>query len=300
MTDLDRPVFGLGQCSLDFIGVIAVYPPPDAKCEFHNLHIEGGGPVATAMVALRRWGVPVYFAGLVGDDDYGHRIVASLKEEGVDTGGVVVREGHTSQVAFIMTEPATARRTVFWQRPTGLPLQSKEIDVLKLPSSAMLYTDGLFMEAALHACRQAKRMGVPVFVDGGTLRKGMLELAHLSDCFIVSETFSRSLSDDAATTCRRLAELGCPFVGVTLGAGGCVALARGAWIHQPAYPTNVADTTGCGDVFHAGVAYGLLRGWSPERCLDLGAWAAASVAAHLGGRRGIPTGEALEERYGEL
>jgi len=25
-------VFGLGQCSLDYIGTIDVYPPPDAKC----------------------------------------------------------------------------------------------------------------------------------------------------------------------------------------------------------------------------------------------------------------------------
>jgi len=58
-------VFGLGQCCLDYIGKIPSYPPPDTKCEFSDLFIQGGGPVATAMVALARWGVSCAFAGVV-------------------------------------------------------------------------------------------------------------------------------------------------------------------------------------------------------------------------------------------
>ena len=64
-------VFGLGQACIDYIGTVAAYPPPDGKCEFSNLVIQGGGPVATAMVALARWGVPCAFAGLLGDDIFG-------------------------------------------------------------------------------------------------------------------------------------------------------------------------------------------------------------------------------------
>ncbi|MDP2853428.1 MAG: hypothetical protein Q8O28_04175 [Smithellaceae bacterium] len=50
-------VFGIGQCSLDYIGLIPAYPPPDVKCEFTNLAVQCGGPVATALVALSRWGL---------------------------------------------------------------------------------------------------------------------------------------------------------------------------------------------------------------------------------------------------
>ncbi|MGE5310482.1 MAG: PfkB family carbohydrate kinase, partial [Nitrospirota bacterium] len=48
------------------------------------------------------------------------------------------------------------------------------------------------------------------------------------------------------------------------------------------------DTTGCGDVFHGGFTYGLLRGWNVEKSLEFAAWAAAMVSLQLGGRAGIP------------
>jgi ribokinase len=286
-------VFGLGQCSLDYLGIIGAYPPPNVKCEFSGLHMECGGPVATAMVALSRWGFPCYFAGLIGDDDFGRRILDSLRKENVETGGVVVRSGHLSQFAFIAAEPTLSRRTIFWQRPTGPPLGTDEIDLEKLGSSGMFYTDGLFMEASLHACRKAREAGIRVMVDAGTLRDGMLELAAMSDCFIASESFSRELTADPLDTCRRLAGLGCRFTGVTLGSQGYVALVDGRWIRKPAYPAAVVDTTGCGDLFHAGMAYGILNGWDAEDCLDLGAWAAACVSTQMGGRKGIPDAEAV-------
>ncbi len=289
-------VFGLGQCSLDYIGKAAAYPPPDTKCEFTDMAIQGGGPVATALVALSRWGLRCYMAGNVGDDEFGEKITVSLDAEGVDTSGIIVRNGCSSQFAFIVSEEQGGRRTIFWQRPTGKPLQPDELDLAVLKRSRLLHTDGLFTEAALFACRQAREAGIPVIVDGGTLREGMLDIARFSDCFIASETFSRSLGPDPVESCRILAGLGVNFAGVTLGANGYVALANGRIIKKPAYPSRAIDTTGCGDVFHAGVIYGLVRGWTAEKCLDCGAWAAALVSAKTGGRSGIPTRQELQDR----
>jgi len=63
----------------------------------------------------------------------------------------------------------------------------------------------------------------------------------------------------------------------------------GRVIVKPARAVEAVDTTGCGDVFHAGLTYGLARGWDPEKSLDLAAWAAAQVATRMGGRAGIPS-----------
>jgi len=289
-------VFGLGQCSLDYIGKIDVYPPPDAKCEFTGMVVQGGGPVATALVALRRWGLPCYMAGNVGDDKFGAAILASLDSEGIDTSGIIARKGHSSQFAFIVSEAEGGRRTIFWQRPTGKPLQPDELDLAVLGKSRIFHTDGLFREASLFACKKAKEAGIPVVVDAGTLREGMLDIARFSDCFIASETFSRSLGPDPVESCRILAGLGVNFAGVTLGANGYIALINGRVIRKPAYPSRAIDTTGCGDVFHAGVIYGLVRGWSAEKCLDCGAWAAALASTKMGGRNGIPTRQELHDR----
>jgi sulfofructose kinase len=258
--------------------------------------IQGGGVVATALVALRRWGLSCYLAGVTGDDAFGAAIVDSLRTEDINTGGLVVRAGCSSQFAFIVSEPGIGRRTIFWQRPTGMPLQPDELDMEVLRRSRALHTDGLFTEASLFACHTAKDAGIPVVVDAGTLREGMLDIVPVSDCFIASETFSQSMAENHRNTCRILSELGSRFVGVTLGAKGYIALVDGRIIQKPAYPVTAIDTTGCGDVFHAGVTYGIVNGWDAEKCLDLGAWAAAKVSTQMGGRKGIPTYEELTSK----
>jgi ribokinase len=123
----------------------------------------------------------------------------------------------------------------------------------------------------------------------------MLELARLSDYYLASETFAKALvgDDKPEKTCYKLAELGPRVTAVTLGAKGYVALADNRIIKRPAHQVDVIDTTGCGDVFHAGFMYGVVQGWDVERSLDCGAWSAAMVSRKLGGRAGIPTREEL-------
>jgi ribokinase len=283
-------VFGLGQCALDYIGKVDAYPPPDVKCEFSDMVIQGGGPVATALVALARWGVSCAFAGVVGDDLFGNMIRASLDDEGIDTSGLLIRKGFDSQFAFIVAEPGLGRRTIFWRRPTGSSPSLEEIDYDMIRKTKVFHTDGLFTEVSLAACKAAKEAGVQVVVDAGSLREGMLDLARWSDYFLASETFAKALmgEDKPLDACYKLAEFGPRVAGVTLGPKGYVALTEGGIIERPAYPVEAVDTTGCGDVFHAGFIYGLIQGWNVEKSLDFAAWSAARVSLKLGGRAGIP------------
>lgn len=283
-------VYGLGQCSLDSIGTIEQYPPPDAKCEFRDMIIQGGGPVATALVALARWGVSAAFCGVIGDDIFGRMIRESLETEGVQTGGLIQRDNSHSQFAFIVAEPGIGRRTVFWRRPTGQPVQPGELDIERIRTARVFHTDGFHGAASIAGAQTAREAGATVVVDAGSMREGMLDLASVSDCFIASETFARAYAGDRKPMdiCRELSRLGPRITGVTLGAEGYVALAHGAAIVRPAYRVEAVDTTGCGDVFHAGFIYGLLNRWSAETSLDFGAWAAAMASRKCGGREGIP------------
>jgi ribokinase len=293
MIDRSYHVFGLGQCCLDYLTTVDDYPPPDTKCEFSRLVIQGGGPVATAMVALTRWGLSCTVAGVVGGDDFGRTIEDGLRGEGVDTRGLVVRDGEHSQFAFIAAEPGAGRRTVFWRRPTGLPLRPDEVALDAVRRARVFYTDGLLIDASLAAARAARDAGVPVVVDAGSLRGGMLDLARESDFFLASEKFARQLAGDdpPIAACREIAALGPRVTGVTLGDRGYVAVDGDTIIDRPAYEVETVDTTGCGDVFHAGFAFGVVSGWNVERSLDFGAWAAARVSTKLGGRVGIPDKE---------
>ena len=293
MTKPSFHVFGLGQCCLDYLTTVDEYPPSNTKCEFSELVVQGGGPVATAMVALTRWGLSCAVAGVVGDDEFGPPIVKSLVDEGIDTRGIVVRSGGSSQFAFITAEPGEGRRTVFWRRPTGAVLRPGEVALDAVRRAKLFYTDGLLIDASLEAACAARDAGVPVMVDAGSLRDGMLDLARVSDFFLASEKFARQFAGDdpPSTTCRKIAVLGPRVTGVTLGDRGYVALEGETIIERPAYEVEAVDTTGCGDVFHAGFAFGVVRGWDVVRSLDFGAWTAAMVSTQLGGRNGIPAKE---------
>lgn len=287
-----RPVVGLGQCSLDVLGRIDAYPPVDQKAEIGQLLAQGGGPVATALVTLTRLGVPTAFCGRIGADAYGRQIRAGLRAEGVDCRRLLVDEKGTSQFAFIAVEAGSAHRNVFWTRGSARPLDALEIDENLIRSARLLHLDGLASEAACAAARVARQVGVPTVLDGGTFRVGSADLLPLIDHLVVSERFARE-----ATCCAEpqaalepLLAHGAQDVTVTCGVRGSWTLSRGGELfHQPAFPVNAVDTTGCGDVFHGGFIFALLQGWPPKRVVAFAAACAALKTRALGGRTAIPS-----------
>ncbi len=289
-------VTGIGQCSLDYLARVEDYPGPDAKCEVLRWEEQGGGPVATALVALRRLGVEARFYGVVGDDEAGEKIRASLVEEKVDAGGLKVRPGASSQTAFIVVD-RRGRRTIFWRRPSGAPLGPEELGGGFLEGADFLLLDGLMPGVSLYAAKKARELDVPVMLDAGRVREGTLELARLSDYVVASEEFGRELGlpdpfEDQEGFMRKAGEFFPGIFTATYGERGSVTLTPRLFIYQPAFSVDVVDTTGAGDVFHGGCVFGLLKGWGLRRTLRFASALAALKCRRPGGRAGIPT---LEE-----
>jgi sulfofructose kinase len=283
-------VTGLGQCALDYISLVDEYPRVDTKKEALEWHEQGGGPVATALVALSRLGVSCLFYGVIGDDEAGEKIRRSLTEEGVDVKGLVKREQCFSQLAFIAVEKTTARRTIFWRRPSGKDLQPDELGRDFLLGSDFLLVDGLMMEASLAAVKKAKEMHVPVMLDAGSVRPGMPELARLCDYVVTSEAFAEGMGWKLTpeSLLAERSELGVIALTVTQGERGSITVSDDRVIRMPAFPVEAIDTTGAGDVFHAGYIYGLLQQWDLEYIVRFASALAALKCTRMGGRKGAP------------
>ena len=99
-------------------------------------------------MTLTRLGIPCRFHGIVGEDGYAEKIRGSLVREGIDITGLVARGGASSQVAFIVIEQGSGRRTIFWQRPTGEGLRPDELAAGFLEGAAALHLDGLMPEVS--------------------------------------------------------------------------------------------------------------------------------------------------------
>jgi sugar/nucleoside kinase (ribokinase family) len=111
--------------------------------------------------------------------------------------------------------------------------------------------------------------------------------------------------DDLEVALRRMqTRFRCQLTAATLGQDGVLAW-DGRRLHaEAAYRVPVVDTTGAGDIFHAGFIYGLLQGWELCRQLDFACAAAALNCMAVGARGGIRSVGLIEElmaageRYG--
>jgi ribokinase len=283
-------VVGVGQCAYDILGAVDSYPQLDQKAELSAVTLQGGGPVATALVTLSRLGIPTAICSRIGGDQFGERIRAGLLDADVDCAALFVDTGGTSQLAFIAVD-ADGKRTIFWHRGTAKPLSGQEINPDFIRSASVLHLDGLHGEAAIAAAKLARQHQVTTVLDGGTVREQTLELLPLIDHPVVSEKFARQLCADASyeTVLDRLLEFGAVAATVTCGERGSWTRERGGPVfHQPAFRVKVVDTTGCGDVFHGGYIYGLLQQLSIRETVRFAAACAALKAQAAGGRTGIP------------
>jgi sulfofructose kinase len=284
-------VTGLGQCSLDYLSLVDVYPQVNTKQEVLQWQEQGGGPVATALVALSRLGVSCSFHGITGDDEAGRQIRQSLADEGIDAKCLVQRKDSSSQVAFIAVEKDSARRTIFWRRPSGKALRPDELGDDFLSGSNCLLVDGLMMDATLTAVKRAREMNIPVLLDAGSARPGMFELAGCCDYVVASEVFAEGLGWKLTpqTLLKHSKALGTRALTITLGERGSITVADRRIIRMPAFKVEAVDTTGAGDVFHGAYIFGLLHGWDLESVVRFASAMAAIKCRQMGGRTGIPS-----------
>jgi sugar/nucleoside kinase (ribokinase family) len=81
----------------------------------------------------------------------------------------------------------------------------------------------------------------------------------------------------------------CEVAALTRSAKGSVLIGNGAThVVQVEHVKKVVDTTGAGDLYAAGVLYGLSRGLDLPACGRLGSVAAAEVISHVGARPMVP------------
>jgi sulfofructose kinase len=286
-------VVGFGLNSVDHLCLVKRHPRLDSKQPLVTYECQPGGQVPTALVALQRWGLRTAYVGSFGDDPGGVLSRRSLAVEGIDLSATLVRSGTRQQVSVILIDEVSGERSVLSERVDSLVLQCGEVPFDVLVQGRVLLMDAVDVPAAIEAARAAKAEGILTVLDTDAPAPGIDELLRLTDVLIVAADFPSRLTGigDLRPALREAARRGPWFAGVTLGPGGALALVHGEFHYVPAFHVPVVDSTGAGDIFHAGSIYGLLQGWSVPETLRFAAATAALKCEKLGGRPGIPSAQ---------
>ncbi len=272
-------VVGVGLNATDTLIPVAHYPARGSKVEFRSAKVLPGGQVATAMIACQQWGLRARYVGKVGDDSAAALHRAEFARLGV--------EAHDD----------SGERTVLWKRDDRLTLRPEELHRDWIVNSRALHVDGHDTAAAAAAAGWARAAGIPVIADVDELYPGVDTLLKSVDYLITSRDIPGRLmgEPDLRKSLPALRErFGCRLTAATLGEEGVLAWDGTQFHYATAFRVQPVDTTGAGDIFHAGFIYGLLQGWPLQRQLDFACAAAALNCTAVGARGGIHSIDSIE------
>lgn len=324
-----RRVLVLGDVNAD----LTLHVParlPDGRREVREPVVSLGGTAANTARALASLGVPVAFAGAVGDDGFGRWAREALGAAGVDTEALVVLPSAPTAQVIAMLEPDGERSLVVWPPDGGALrwLRRGDVDADVVRTAAWLHTTGMCLrdppvrDAVLEAMATAREAGVPTSLDLnlrielwglGEERRAVVERAiGLADVVFGSgpeelvplasgvEAQTEAPPDRAdeasvAHAARTLAG-GARTVIARLGSGGAVACtADGRLVHSAAFAVTAANPVGAGDAFDAGFIAAMVEG---RGLADALRWGNAVAALRVGipvGSSGLPGRREVEE-----
>jgi len=287
---------GVGLNATDTLIPLPAFPARGSKVEYRNASVMPGGQTATTVIACQTWGLTTRYVGKLGEDDAARLHRSAFERAGVDARLTLVADAASPQSLILVDEGG--ERTVLCRRDERLVLQPADLRREWIVNARALHVDGYETAAATQAAGWARDAGIPVIADLDEPYPGVEDLIAKIDYLIVSRDFPcRLMADsDLESALRRIQHrFGCRLAAATLGEDGVLAWDGRRFYHRPAYCVPVVDTTGAGDIFHAGFIYGLLQEWELERCLDFSCAAAALNCMASGARGGIRTVTAVEQ-----
>jgi sugar/nucleoside kinase (ribokinase family) len=215
----------------------------------------------------------------------------------VDISSVTIEPNTPNQYAMIIVDGFSGERTILWDRDERLMYREGEIRKKDVCSGKLLHLDGHDIKAAIQCARWAKEEKILTVIDLDKVEPLTSELIKEIDFVVTSSRFPTLFTgiSDRKKAIIELQKHTPGFLCATLGHEGAMALVKGEILSVKGFEVKAVDTTGAGDVFHAGFIYGLLQNWEVVDILRFANAVAALKCRDLGGRRGIPNLEEVQK-----
>jgi sulfofructose kinase len=287
----------MGYAAMDYLHRVERYPKRGEKMRITESIRACGGQCATAAIALKFWGSAVRFVGKIGDDEQGEFVRNALVSAGLDADSILTVSGCGTQHAEIIVDAETGERTIFWDRSHKLDLKITDLKREWFDAVDLLLVDGHEIEADIQAASWVRDSGGTVILDAEEPDAVNPDLIPLVNIAIASSDFGSKTYhiDDPRKVIGKLRALGVAIAGVTLGNQGVIADWGAGLMRFPAIPVQAVDTTGAGDIFHAGIVFGMSCGWQIHDTFQYANTAAGLSCQYLGGQHGIAPRETIED-----
>ena len=265
-------VIALGELLIDFASLST------DPTGYPTMAAHPGGAPGNFLAALNAFGAKTGFLGKVGDDAFGHLLLGTLNDAGIETKGIVVDPTVFTTLAFVTFDDKGDRSFSFARKPgADTQLRWEEVDKTMIDETKVFHfgtlslTDEPCRTTTQKAVAYAKAQGKLITYDPN-LRKplwkteeeareqilwGLLQadVVKISDEEV--EFLWNCTPEEGAD--KLLNEYGVSLAMVTLGPKGCYLKTANAVCNAPGPKVSPIDTTGAGDIFGGSAVSRLLE-----------------------------------------
>jgi ribokinase len=264
----------------------------------NKYNVGPGGKGCNQAVAIARLGAKVNFISKIGKDSYGELALNTLTKNKINTESVIQDENLQTGVAGILVDKNSGKNAinVIVGAPSTLKVAEidKHINIIK-NSKIFLTQLEVPKDVTLHCLKTAKENGCLTILNPAPASEISKEFYKNIDYFTPNETEAEFYTGikitnekEAKQAADKLINLGIKKIIITLGEKGLFYSDGKEEIYLQATPVKAIDTTGAGDAFNGGLAFGLSKEKPIKECLELANKVAGISTTKLGAGDAMP------------
>jgi len=276
--------------------------PLGSKIRIRNVIEVCGGGASNTSVGLARLGCDADYCGVVGDDQWGEKLLTNFRAEGVGTDSVTIVEGEVSSFSIIMTAE-NGERVILYDPGTNDHLHDVTFDRDAAANADWVYLNHIQRETCViedDLILLLAAEGSPAItwnpggcqIEIGCFAENNRKILSHTDLLLLNkeEALGFTKTEDINDAIKLLMEIGVANLCITDGGNGTVGC-DGRNIYKCPCMENVSviDTTGAGDAFGCGATWALLARESLPEAMRAGTINASSVVASIGAQPGLLT-----------
>ncbi|EMM4591241.1 DeoR family transcriptional regulator [Salmonella enterica] len=295
--NMKKRVCVLGSFNVDMISYLHRLPEPGESLLATNFIFAAGGKGCNQALAASYADAGVHFISKIGKDQFSDYAIKFITTSQISSSCIYQTDEFNTGTASVFVNENTGENMIAISPGANMAVTVDEIllqkekivnsDVILL----QLETNQEALEAIIKIARENK---IPVILNPAPYNERVLKVIHDIDYLTPNEKEAGLLSgvsitdiSSARIAAMKIHEMGVKNVIITLGKLGVIAFDGSSFIHSPAYPSAVKNTTGAGDAFNGSLAAELSRGRSFTSSLKY-ACAFASLAVETENASDMP------------
>ena len=292
----DISVLGIFVADISFSG--SKIPAIGETILGDKYNIGPGGKGCNQAIAIARLGGKVNFISKIGKDSYGELALKTLEENKISTENIIQDISQQTGVAGILVDQNNGKNAinVIVGAPSSLKINEIEKQINLIKRSKIFLTQlEVPKDVTLHCLKTAKENGCITILNPAPASEISKEFYNNIDFFTPNETEAEfytgikiTSEKEAKQAADKLLNLGIKKIIITLGEKGLFYSDGKEETYLKASAVKAIDTTGAGDAFNGGLAFGLSKQKPIKECLELANKVAGISTTKLGAGDAMP------------